>query len=84
VTWVANTVITDEEKRYLKTLALELADIRRQLDQLAEALSKLNDKQFFKMFCEDNDKGDLTEKQVDKYQLALQKQADAAESEFRY
>jgi len=81
---LANTVLTDQEKIYLKTLALELADIRRQLDQITEALAKLNDKQFFKMFCEESDKVDLTEKQVDKYQLALQKQADAVEGEFRY
>ncbi len=78
---LANTVLTEEERGYLKALALELADIRKQLNQLAEALARLNDKQFLKVFNEDS-QGKFTEKQVDNYQLALQKQVDAAEDEF--
>ncbi len=83
MSWLANTVLTEEERGYLKALALDLADIRKQLNQLAEALAKLNDKQFLKTFNEKS-KGDVTEKQVDNYQLALQKQVDAAENELRY
>lgn len=82
VTWLAKTVLTDEERGYIRSLALELADIRKQLDQLAETMAKLNDKQFLKIFTDC--KPDLTEKQVDNYQLALQKKVDAAENEFRY
>ncbi len=84
MTWLTKAVLTEEEKRCIVALALELANIRRQLDQLTEALSKLGDKQFFKLFSEDSEKGDLTEKQVDNYQLTLQKRADAAEKEFRH
>lgn len=78
---MAKTVLTDEEKMLLKTLALELADVRRELNELAEAIVKMNDKQFFKALnaC----KEDFTENQVDNYKLELQKKTDAAEYELR-
>ncbi len=78
---MARTVLADEEKMCIKALALELADIRRQLDALAEAMVKINDKQFFRIFnvCRE----DFSENQLDNYKLALQKQSDAAENEFR-
>lgn len=79
---MANTVLTEEDIIVLRGLAVEIVDIRKQLNQLAETLSKLNDKQFLKAFT--YNKPDLTEKQVDNYQLSLQKQVDAAENEFRY
>ena len=79
---MAKTILTEDERRCIVALALELTDIRKQLDQLAEALAKLNDKQFFEIFCEDS-KGDLSEKQVDNYQLALQRHADEANNELR-
>jgi hypothetical protein len=82
VAWLVNTVLTEEDKIVLRGLAVEIADIRKQLNQLAETLAKLNDKQFSKAFTDN--KPDLTEKQVDNYQLSLQKQVDAAENEFRY
>jgi uncharacterized protein (DUF2164 family) len=62
---------------------LELGDIRKQLDRIAEALAKLNDKQFLKQFSQEIG-ADLSEQQIDDYQLALQRKADAAESELRY
>lgn len=77
---MAKTVLTDEEREYIKSLELELADIRKQLNQLAETMAKLNDKQFLNVFTDS--KSDFTEKQVDNYQLALQKKVDAAENEF--
>jgi hypothetical protein len=43
----------------------------------------MNDKQVREAFAQET-REDLTEKQVDKYQLALQKQVDNAKSEFRY
>jgi hypothetical protein len=81
---LAKTALTNEERDSLKGIALELAEIRRQLDQITETLAKLGDTQFVRTFCEESDRADLTERQVDNYQLALQKQADAAKSEFRH
>jgi hypothetical protein len=83
VAWLAKTALTDEEKLCIRALALDIADLRKKINQLAEALAKMNDKQFREVFSQET-KEDLTEKQVDKYQLALQKQVDNAENEFRY
>ncbi|MCL5877082.1 MAG: hypothetical protein M1540_04645 [Candidatus Bathyarchaeota archaeon] len=79
---MVNAVLTEEDKLILRTLAVEIVEIRKQLNQLAETLAKLNDKHFLKAFTDN--KPDITEKQVDKYQLSLQKQVDTAENEFRY
>ncbi|MCW3984292.1 MAG: hypothetical protein NWE96_09920 [Candidatus Bathyarchaeota archaeon] len=79
---MVNTVLTEEDRIILRGLAVEIADIRKQLNQLAETLAKLNDKQFLKAFVDS--KPDLNEEQVDRYQLSLQKQVDATEYEFRY
>jgi len=76
-------VLTDEDRWCLRSLVLELGDIRKQLDRIAEALAKLNDKQFLKQFSQEIG-ADLSEQQIDDYQLALQRKADAAESELRY
>jgi hypothetical protein len=82
VAGLARTFLTDEEKMCIKALALDIADLRKQINQLAEALAKMNDKQFREAFSQE-DKIDVTEKQVDNYQLALQKKMDAAESDLR-
>jgi len=79
---LVNTTLTEEDKSILRTLAVEIVEIRKQLNQLAETLAKLNDKQFLKAFTDN--KPDITEKQVDNYQLSLQKQIDATEREFHY
>lgn len=78
--WLARTVLTEEERSQLGFIALELAKIRKQLLQLAETLVKISDKQFLETF--NVTKEEFTEKQLDNYQLTLQKQADKAESEF--
>jgi hypothetical protein len=83
VAWLAKTALTEEEKLCIKALALDIADLRKKINELAEALAKMNDKQFKEAFSLET-KEDLTEKQVDRYQLALQKQVDNAENEFRY
>lgn len=80
---MTKTVISNEEGRYLKTIALELMEICKQLNQISELMAKLNDKEFRKIFNEESEK-DISERQIDKYQLSLQKKVDAAESEFRY
>jgi hypothetical protein len=82
VAWLARTALTDEEKMCIKALALDIADLRKQINQLAEALAKMNDKQFREAFAVE-DKIEVTEKQVDNYQLSLQKKVDTAESELR-
>jgi hypothetical protein len=82
VAWLAKTVLTDEERGCIRSLALDIADLRKQINLLAETLAKLNDKQFLKAFTDE--KPDLTEHQVDKYQLSLQKQVDNTENEFHY
>jgi hypothetical protein len=81
VSWLAKTVLTDEERVLSKSLALELIEIRRQLNELSQVIVMMNDKQFFKAL--NGCKEDFTENQVDTYKLALQKKADAAEYEFR-
>jgi len=83
VAWLTKIVLTDEDRWCLRSLVLELGDIRKQLDRIAEALAKLNDKQFLKQFSQEIG-ADLSEQQIDDYQLALQRKADAAESELRY
>jgi len=82
VAWMTRTVLTDEEKKCIKALAIDIADLRKQINQLAEALAKMNDKQFKEAFAAE-EKIDVTEKQVDNYQLSLQKKVDAAESELQ-
>jgi hypothetical protein len=78
--WLAR-VLTDEERFFIKSLALELAAIRRQLMEIAEVMVKMNDKKFHETF--NVFKENFSEDQVDNYKLALQKKADAAEYEFR-
>lgn len=78
---MAKTVLTEEEKFQLKFIALELAEIRKQINQLAENVATLSDKKFLEIF--NVSKEDFTEKQLDNYELALQKKADKVESEFR-
>jgi hypothetical protein len=82
VAWLGKTALTQEERMCIKALAIDIADLRKQINQLAEALAKMNDKQFREAFSQE-DKIDVSEKQVDNYELALQKKMDAAESEFR-
>ena len=81
VTQLVKTVLTDQDKRDLKVLASELLEIRKLLDELAETLVNLNDKELLK-FCSANQDDDLKEKQVESYKEKLQKQIDITEKEF--
>lgn len=81
MSWLAGTGVAEEEKRNLKAVALELFDIRRKIDALAEALVKLSDKDFKRMFNASQD-GILNEVQVDCYHEKLEKQLDIAKKEF--
>ena len=54
---MARTALTDEEKLYIKALALDIADLRKQINQLAEALAKMSDKQFKEGLCSGRQSG---------------------------
>jgi hypothetical protein len=81
VTWLAKTVFTDEDKRNLKGIALELKELRKLVEELAETLVNLSDKELMKIF--NSDQIDLKENQVANCKETLEKQLDAAEKEFR-
>ncbi len=68
---MVNAVVTEEEIRALKAVALELHEIRKQIMQLAETLVKISDKEFLKIF--EAEKDDLKEQKVDRYREELEK-----------
>ena len=81
MTWLAKTVFTDEDKRNLRAIALELKELRKLVEELAETLVNLSDKDLMKIF--NSDQIDLKENQVANCKETLEKQLDAAEKEFR-
>ena len=81
MTWLVKTVLTDEDKRALKGIALELLEIRKLVLELAEILVKLSDKELMKIL--NASENDLKELQVENYKETLEKQVDIAEKEFR-
>jgi hypothetical protein len=81
VAWLGKIVLTEADKRNLRGIALELLEIRKLLEGLAETLVKLSDKELLKAL--NASKGDLKENQVDAYREKLEKQVDLTEKEFR-
>ena len=79
---MAKTVFTECDKRDLKSIASELLEIRKLIDQLAETLVNLSDKELLK-FCEASPDDVLLQSQVESYKRTLEKQIDKAEKEFR-
>jgi len=79
---LVKTVLTEQDKRDFKVIASELLEIRKLIDELAETLVSLSDKELLK-FCNANQDDILTENQVDNYKEKLQKQLNSAEKEFR-
>ena len=78
---MVKTVLTEQDKINLKVIALELSEIRKLVEKLAETLVNLSDKELMK-FCnvsQDN----LKENQADTYEETLEKQLDMYEKEFR-
>jgi hypothetical protein len=75
------TVFSEEDKRNLKVIALELLEIRKLIEELAETLVKLSDKELLKSLNSSQER--LKENQVDSYRETLEKQLDIAEKEFR-
>jgi len=81
VAWLAKTVFTEEDKRNLKVIAIELFEIRKLIMELAEILVKISDKELSKILNSGQD--DLKEKIVDNYKEKLEAKLDIAEKEFR-
>jgi hypothetical protein len=82
VAGLVKTVLTEQDKRDLKVIALELLEIRRLVEALAEKLVNLSDKELLKLLNANQD-DDLKENQVDRYKETLEKQVDIDEKEFR-
>lgn len=78
---MVRTVFTDEDKRNLKVIALELLEIRKLVVELTETLVNADDKKLMKMVNASQD--DLKENKVDSYKETLEEQIDIAEKEFR-
>ena len=78
---MVKTVFTDEDKRNLRGIAEELKEIRKLLDELAEKLVNLSDKELSRILNANQD--DLKEKHVDSYKETLEKQLYISEKEFR-
>jgi hypothetical protein len=78
---LAKTVLTEWEKRELKVIASELLEIRKLVEELAETLVNLSDKELLRRCNASQD--DLKEKQIDSCRETLKKQLDNAEKEFR-
>jgi len=81
VAWLVNAVVPEKEKRTLKIVTLELLEIRKLIDKLAERLVNLSDKELLKNFNASQD--DFKEKQIDRYKEKLKKQVGIVEKEFR-
>ena len=80
--WLVKTVLTEQDKRDLKVIALELLEIRKLVEKLAETLANLSDKELLKLLNA-NQEDDLKENQIDRYEETLEKQLDIDEKEFR-
>ena len=78
---MVKTVITIEEKSSIKAIALELMEIRKLIEELAEKLVNLSDKKLMESF--NATENDLKENKVFSYKETLGKQVDIAEKEFR-
>jgi hypothetical protein len=78
---LVKTVLTENDKRDLTVMALELSEIRKLVEKLAETLVSLSDKELLR-FINASQEG-VREKQVDNYKETLEKQIDIAEKEFR-
>ena len=78
---MAKTVLSDEDKRTLKVIASEILEICKTIDQIAETMINLSDKELLKAF--NATQNDFKESQVDSYKETLEKQIDIAEREFR-
>ncbi len=79
---LVKSVLTEQDKRDLKVIASELAEIRRLFEKVAETLVNLSDKELLK-YCDAGKDSGVKEKQVEEYREKLEKQLDDAEKEIR-
>lgn len=76
---MVKTVFTDEDKRCLRGIAVELKEIRKLIDELAEKLVNLSDKELVKSF--NATQIGFKESEVDRCREKLEKQLYRAEKE---
>ena len=74
-------VFNEEDKRALRAIAMELHELRKLVEELAETLVNMSDKELLKSL--DASHHDLKESKVLNYRESLEKQIDIAEKEFR-
>ena len=74
-------VFNEEDKRALRAIAMELHELRTLVEELAETLVNMSDKELLKSLNASQD--DLKESKVLNYRESLEKQIDIAEKEFR-
>ncbi len=79
MTGLVKIVFTEEDKRTLRGIAEELKEIRKLIDELAEKLVNLSDKELVKSF--NASQLDVKENEVDRCREKLQEQLDRAEKE---
>jgi hypothetical protein len=76
---MVKTVFTDEDKRNLRGIALELKEIRKLIEGLTEKIVNFSDKDLMKNF--NASQIDLKENEVLRCRERLQEQVDRAEKE---
>ncbi len=78
---MVGTVFTDDERRALRAMAVELHELRKVVMELAETLVKMNDKELLKSL--NSSQEGVGENKVLNYKEKLEKQIDLANKEFR-
>jgi hypothetical protein len=78
---LVGTVFTDDERRALRAMAVELHELRKVVMELAETLVKMNDKELLKSL--NSSQEGVGENKVLNYKEKLEKQIDLANKEFR-
>ncbi len=81
VTGLVGAVFTDDERRALRAIAVELYELRKIVMELAETLVKMSDKDLLKNLNATQE--GVEENKVLNYREKLEKQIDVAEKEFR-
>ena len=74
-------VFNEEDKRALRAIARELHELRKLVEELAETVVNMSDKELLKSL--DASQDDLKESKMLNYRESLEKQIDIAEKEFR-
>jgi hypothetical protein len=78
---VVKTNLTNEDKRELKCIALELLELRKIVEKITETLVNASDKELMKIL--NAPQNPVKENQVESYKEKLEKQLDIAEKEVR-